>query len=316
MGALLGALAVLVFVKGALAPGICVAFVAFAALGAPLPLLLGEVRIDARGLRTKRDVADRKAAAWTEITALRVRRNVWTESVEAVRDDGSSMLLGAPVRSRLGRDPAFDAAVAGLARRAGVTAERGPGSLTGRWVVTRALFIGVWAFVLVAVDPLWHHPVWPGRPEARTLPDACAVSGPVARSAFPRSSPERSSSADESGCEWGDGLTLRYSRYEYAVGRDGGIEQAKGRFLDGPGGPTPGAEGARAVPDAGDEAVMLVSAQGKTRATVTQIQISVRRANVLIWLVYTPPRGLDAPAEASRTAERLAREAAAAVVVE
>ncbi|MFF4235603.1 hypothetical protein ACFYYL_07040 [Actinomadura geliboluensis] len=313
-GALLVGIAVYLFTIEAFVPSLCIAFMGLAAAGRAIPLAVGRVTLDPRGLRSKDDPVGEKSLTWDGIKRLELRRRLWTESVVAA-DGSTEVTLAAPVRLRFGRDREFDAALAELSRRAGTGAVRGRSLLTWRYACTHLAILAAWAALFVAFDPVWHHSSWPGREEAVRLPNACHVIEPTAKVMFPKQAPQRLPNDDEEKCRFGDSLSLKYTIFRYAIGMDGGIERAEERFREGPGGPTLDDEGARKLPGIGDEAT-IVTAAYKDGTRVHQIQVSARKANVVAWLVYAPPEKRDSRDEAVQEAERLTRAAVAAITVE
>ncbi|WP_433228363.1 hypothetical protein [Actinomadura formosensis] len=315
-GALLIVATVYAFWIQAFIPALCLGFMGLSAIGATLPFLAGSVKLGPDGLHNHhRDSVSQVYLAWDGINALERRRRLWTEAVVAV-SPATSVTLGAPIRLRLRRDPRFDAAVADLSRRSGIAVTRGRSLLTWRYAFAHLAILTTWTLVFVTFDPIWHHQAWPGRKEAHALPDPCRVLAPTANQMLPKSTPARFPFDGNPVCHFGAiSLRLEYRLYEYRTGQDGGIEQAKERFREGPGGPTPEDKDARPLPNVGDEAVIVASTyQDATR--VKQVQVSARKGNVVIWLVYTPRlKGWDSTDEAAAIAERLARTAAGRVVL-
>ncbi|WP_176401738.1 hypothetical protein [Actinomadura sp. BRA 177] len=308
-GALLVLAAGYAFWIQAFMPALCLAFMGLAAVGATLNFLMGKVKFGPDGLHNHEDSVSQVYMAWEGITALERRRRLWTERIVAV-SPATSVTLGAPARLRFRRDPRFEAAVADLSRRAGREVTRGRPLLTWRYAVTHVAILATWTFLFVTFDPIWHHQAWPGRSEARALPDPCRVLAPAAKQLAPEQKPLFYDFTDNPICQF-DAISLRlaYQLHKYQLGQDGGIEQAEKEFREGPGGPTPDDKGARPLPGVGDEATIVTSTY-KDPSRVTQIQISVRRANVTVWLSYTPRlKGRDSTSEAVALAEHLARTA-------
>lgn len=316
-GALLLPAAAFAFWIQALVPALCLAFMGLAAIGATLSILFGKVKLGPDGLHNNKDSIGQVYMAWEGITKLEKRRRLWTEGIGAV-SPATSVTLGAPIRLRFRRDRDFEAAVADLSTRAGREVTRGRPLLTWRYVVAHIAILATWTLLFVTFDPIWHHQAWPGRTEASAVPDACRVLAPAAKQMASTEKPL--SVRDASGrsmCRFDTiSLHLEYRLHQYALGEDGGIEQAERNFREGFPGPAPGDKGARPLPGVGDEATIVTSTH-QDPSRVTQIQISARKGNVTIWLSYTPQlEGEDATGKAVALAERLARTAADRVVLD
>lgn len=310
----------------AIIPAACIAFLGVTAIAATLSILFGKVKLGPDGLHNNKDSVGQVYMAWEGITKFERRRRLWTEGIGAV-SPATSVTLGAPIRLRFHRDRRFEAAVADLSKRSGREVKRGRSLLTWRYVFAHVAILSAWTFVFVTFDPIWHHQSWPGRVEASAVPDACRVLVPAAKQMATTEKPL--SVRDPSGrsmCRFDTiSLSLEYRLHKYALGRDGGIEQAEQNFRDGFPGPAPDAEGARPLPGIGDEATLVTSAH-RDPGRATQVQIAARKGNVTIWLSYTPRRegkdsagkdsaGRDSADEAVALAERLVRTAADRVVL-
>jgi hypothetical protein len=292
----LAAAAVIMYVSEVLIPGSCAAIAAVFVGYLVSPILAGRVVLGERELQSRADPAKTYRLPWREISAVETRRRLLTEIV-AVRRGEQWLDLGAPRRWRFGADPAFAAAAADIAQRAGVALERGRSRLTVRRVLFRTVLAAAWVAVVVLLDPVWHSPLWPGRHEAARVPNACAVIGADAARLLGPGSPSRTPGGStgmisDDDCSYGGAaLSLRYELYRYAAGQDGGIEHAAREFRSYADSPWPGADPARPVPGLGGAATMIVSRYPRAPGNVSMIELYARRANVVVRLTYMPRVG-------------------------
>lgn len=291
----LGVLAAVLLLTGVIIPGCCFGIATGVLAVLATPPLSGRTEVRDDALVTRADPAKTYTLPWPEISEVVTRRRLLTEVV-AVRRGDVWLELGGPRRWRFRADAGFTAAADDLARRARVTVERGGRRTSAGKLAVRAALAAVYVVAFVTLDPVWHSPSWPGRMEATSVPDGCAV---IASAGGHPPVKRRLRMPDDDICANDGTLSVRSTLYTYAVGHDGGVEQAESRFRAAAADVAGGTR--RAVPGLGDEAVAIVP------SGAGPVKVLARRANVVVQVAYRPRTGT--PAAATATAQRLARTA-------
>ena len=321
LAALLAVVTVLLLLYGVIFPGCCTGIAACVLAIVVTPILSGRAEARQDELYTRADPAKTFILPWREISAMETRRRLLTEVV-AIHRGEEWLELGAPRRWRFRADPAFTAAADDLAARAHVALERGGRRTSLRKLAFRFVLAVLYVVVFVTLDPVWHSPLWPGRAEAAALPAACPViAADAARLGGGRPQVQRHS--DRSGrhdlCSYEAALMLEYEGFRYAVGVDGGREQARRAYEQWVSGhPLGKGTARRPVAGLGDAATMLVSTYPGHPDRVDMVNLSVLRANILVRLVYEPKDGElggRSVTAATATARRLAGTAVARIAV-
>ncbi|REE95998.1 hypothetical protein [Thermomonospora umbrina] len=223
---------------------------------------------------------------WRELDRFLVMPTVFGATVKIVRIDGRRVTLAAPRSGLLGRDPEM----AETLRALRVLAQANGGGnaaveeLSGK--VARVFYVGLIAFAAwlgISQSAPWLEPWWPGRAEATSLPDPCAVAAPYAAQLVPGASPRKDRDrfpTKSMSCLWKDGpghveLQLTYGLW----GRDADVsatDRAWEDFVDSR--DASYWEEAEPVRGVGDAAVHLKDG--------AQVRRLILRANMVIELRY------------------------------
>lgn len=299
-----------------------VLIVLLALVGRPLMVLGGRTVLDQGVITVRRPPFKRKVIPGARVAMIETRRGPLLEWPVLCLRDGRVVELGAPLRFWFLPDPAFDQSLARLRELAGDTSVTAP---FHQWNMIR-LFAGpllvLAALALILLDPPWASDLWPLRPHAHRLPDACSMFDASARRLLPGATVDRAFSfSDDSDahvkrhtCQWNathrsaDGTRMvDVGRLSVQVQLDRGIgpvsdaQEAHRAFVRqthlGIG------EWAMPVPHIGDEAKLIVE---PTMSGFAWVTVAARRANIeeKIDLIY---QGHDRTRDAAEAAETLAR---------
>lgn len=251
---------------------------------------------------------------WADVTGVELRRGLLLEKVQVITDRPRVFL--APARFRYRADPAFDAAVAELARHSGHLVRAARPRL-GIVAAGGALWVACLA-LLTAMEAPWNDPSWPWRHEAGRLPGLCAMFAPTAHALLPPG--DRTPDADllllgpvdrQEGCTWRSGVVGTFS-VGLGLTRKGPFESASATAHDGfrrtVAGALRPARTATPVRGLADEAQEIVDGTGGIG--LTTVDLIARRANVIVTVRLIAPGSASA---ATRTVERAARTALANV---
>lgn len=139
-----------------------------------LKVLRGWTKVDADGIQN-RLLMQTATFPWKDVQRLRVTGTPFGRITVVHLESGKKFPLAAPRTGLLGPDRAFDATLDAVAAHA--TPERVPVDRdmvrTARMVLWVAMLVPL--LVGVGLWRPWLSPWWPGRAEASSLPDACAV---------------------------------------------------------------------------------------------------------------------------------------------
>jgi hypothetical protein len=204
--------------------------------------------------------------------------------------------LGAPMRFWFRPDPVFDRDLRDLRARVGHPAAAGP---YHQWSLPRLVagpLLALTAFALVLIDPPWASDVWPLRPHAERLPDACRMLDAKAKRLLPGAEVDPMFSRNDDSdphvkrhtCQWNathrtpDGATLidigRLSiqlELDHGIGPTSDAQEAHRAFVRATHIGIGGSE--RRLRRTGDEADLIIEHPGTGFAWVT---VAVRKANV------------------------------------
>jgi hypothetical protein len=291
-------------------------------VGRPMAALRGRTLLTADEITTRRSPIGRVVVPVSHVGLVEIRRGLLMEWPVLYLRDGSLVELAAPKRFWFRADPAFDRDLQELRTR---VRHRAVAGTRPQWSLPR-LFTGplltVTAIVLVLIDPPWASDVWPLRPHAERLPDACRMLDARARRLLPGAQVDKTFSRNDDSsayvkrhtCQWNsthhapNGMTLidigRLSievELEHAIGPTSDAEEAHREFTRET--QITLGESETKVPRIGDEAELITEHPEGAFAWVT---VAARKANVeeKIDLVYP---GRDREREAAETAEGLAR---------
>src|SRR4051794_27771988 len=301
-----------------LAPVIIVALVL---VGRPTAALRGRTFV-APGRITVRRPIGRLQVPLSHVGLVEIRRGLLMEWPVLYLRDGSVVELSAPMRFWFRPDPVFDRDLRELRVRVRHPAAAEP---CAQWSLPRLVagpLLTLTAFVLVFIDPPWASDVWPLRPHAQRLPDACTMLDARAKRLLPGAQVDPMFSRNDDSdphvkrhtCQWNathrasSGVTLidigRLSiqlELDHGIGPVSDAQEAHRAFVRathiGIG------EQQFRLPRTGDEADLIIQHPGTGFAWVT---VAARKANVeekidLLYQERTRER------EAAQTATRLAR---------
>jgi len=293
VSALYGAMGLMSYGAGLLVPLIVVVTVLVVR---PLCALRGRTLLAPDRIIVRRSPIGRLTIPVSRVGLVEIRRGVLMEWPVLYLRDGGLVELSAPTRFWFRPDPAFDQGLRELRARVRhpPAARPCPQWSLPRVVAGPALILT--AIALVLIDPPWASDIWPLRPHARSLPDACRMFDVKARRLLPGAQVDPMFSRNDDSdphvkrhtCLWNathhtpDGVTLiDVGRLSIQVELDRGI------------GPTSDAEEAhrafervthigfgefeKRLPRVGDEADLIVPHPG---AAFTWVTVAARKANV------------------------------------
>jgi hypothetical protein len=289
--------------------------------GRPLIVLRGRTSLGADDITVRRAPVGQTVVPVSQVGLVEIRRGLLMEWPVLYLRDGRLIELAAPMRFWFRADPVYERNLREL--RAHV---RHPvAGIHPQWSMLRLVagpLLTMTAITLVLIDPPWASDVWPMRPHAKRLPDACAMLDAKARRLLPGAQVDHMFSRNDDSdvhvkrhtCQWNathrapDGTTLiDVGRLTIAIELDHGIgptsdaQEAHRAFLRATNIDIGGSE--TKVPHMGDEADLIVEHRGVGFAWVA---VAVRKANVeeKIDLIY---RGRAREHEAAETALGLAK---------
>jgi hypothetical protein len=289
--------------------------------GRPLLVLCGRTLVGADRITVRRAPIGRVIVPLSHVGLVEIRRGLLMEWPVLYLRDGRLIELAAPMRFWFRPDPVYERDLGELRARV-----RHPvAGIYPQWSLLRLVagpVLTLTALILILIDPPWASDVWPLRPHAKRLPNACTMFDAKARRLLPGAQVDHLfSQADDSDahvkrhkCQWNatrlapDGTTLvDVGRLSIVVELDHGI------------GPTSDADEAHRafmrethidiggnetkLPHVGDEADLIVEHPG---AGFAWVAVAVRKANVeeKIDLIY---RGRAREREAAAAAMGLAK---------
>jgi hypothetical protein len=298
-----------------------VLIVAAVLAGRPLLALCGRTFLSADRITVRRAPIGRINVPLSNVGLVEIRRGLLMEWPVLYLRDGRVVELAAPVRFWFRPDPDFERDLGELRARV-----RHPvAGIHPQWNLLRLVagpLLTLTAIVLILIDPPWASDVWPLRPHAKRLPDACTMLDAKARRLLPGAQVDHLfSRSDDSDahikrhtCQWNatrlapDGATLtdvgRLSiviELDHGIGPTSDAEEAHRAFLRETNIDIGGHE--TKVPHMGDEADLIVEHPGSGFAWVA---VAVRKANVeeKIDLIY---QGRAREREAAAAAVGLAK---------
>jgi hypothetical protein len=319
VSALYAAMGLMTHGTGLLIPVLIVVFVL---VGRPMVALGGRTLLAPDRITVRRPPIGRRTVPVSQVGLVEIRRGLLMEWPVLYLRDGSLVELSAPMRFWFRPDPAFDRDLRALRARAGHPAALEP---LHQWSLSRLVagpLLTLTAIALVLIDPPWASDVWPLRPHATRLPDACVVLDAKAKRLLPGAQVDPMFSRNDDTdphvkrhtCQWNathrapDGATLidigRLSiqlELDHGIGPTSDAQEAHRAFVRathiGIG------ESERKIPRTGDEADLIIEHPGTGFAWVT---VAVRKANVeeKVDLVY---KERAREREAAQTATGLAR---------
>lgn len=158
--------------------------VALILVARPMVALHGRTGLAPDQITVRRPVR-RLIVPLSHVGLVEIRRGLLMEWPVLYLRDGSVVELGAPMRFWFRPDPAFDRDLRELCARVRHPAAAGP---YHQWSLLRLVagpLLTLTAFALVLIDPPWASDVWPLRPHAKRLPDACLMLDAKARRLLP-----------------------------------------------------------------------------------------------------------------------------------
>jgi hypothetical protein len=298
-----------------------VLIVASVLAGRPLVVLRGRTLLGADRITVQRPPIGRIIVPVSHVGLVEIRRGLLMEWPVLFLRDGRLIELAAPMRFWFRPDPVYERGVEELRAR---VRHPVPG-IHHQWSLLRVLagpLLTVTAMTLVLIDPPWASDVWPLRPHAKHLPDACKMFDAKARRLLPGAQVDHLFSRNDDSdahikrhtCQWNatrlapDGATLidvgRLSievELDHGIGPTSDAEEAHRAFVRETHIGIGGSE--TKVSHMGDEADLIVEHPG---AGFARVAVAVRKANVeeKIDLIY---RGRAREREAAEAAVGLAK---------
>ncbi|GAB2803135.1 hypothetical protein GCM10027176_04880 [Actinoallomurus bryophytorum] len=272
-----------------------VLIVAAVLAGRPLLVLCGRTFVGADRILVRRVPIGRIDVPLSEVGLVEIRRGLLMEWPVLYLRDGRVVELAAPMRFWFRPDLDYERDLGEL--RAQI---RHPvAGIHPQWNLLRLVagpVLTLTAIILILIDPPWASDVWPLRPHAKRLPDACTMLDAKARRLLPGAQVDHLFSRNDDAdthvmrhtCQWNatrpapDGATLidvgRLSivvELDHGIGPTSDADEAHRAFLRETKIDIGGNE-AR-VPHMGDEADLIVEHPGSGFAWVA---VAVRKANV------------------------------------
>ena len=295
--------------------------VAVILVGRPLLVLSGRTLLGADRITVRRAPIGRIVVPLGNVGLVEIRRGLLMEWPVLYLRDGRLVELSAPMRFWFRPDPVYER---DLGELRSLVRHPVPG-IYHQWSLFRLLagpLLTATALILILIDPPWASDVWPLRPHAKSLPDACTMLDAKAHRLLPGARVDhRFSRNDDSdkhvkrhSCQWnatrvgpGGATLVDVGRLSIVIELDHGIgptsdaEEAHRAFVRATDIDIGGNE--MKVPHMGDEAEMIVEHPGSGFAWVA---VAVRKANVeeKVDLIY---RGRSREHEAAETAMGLAK---------
>ncbi|HZE30852.1 MAG TPA: hypothetical protein VE198_05365 [Actinoallomurus sp.] len=298
-----------------------VLIVAAVLAGRPLLVLCGRTLLGADRITVRRAPIGRMIVPISHVGLVEIRRGLLMEWPVLYLRDGRLIELAAPMRFWFRADPVYERELDELRARV-----RHPvAGIHHQWSLLRLVagpLLTATALILILIDPPWASDVWPLRPHADHLPDACTMLDAKARRLLPGAQVDHMFSRNDDSdahvkrhtCQWNatrlspDGATLvdvgRLSivvELDHGIGPTSDAEEAHRAFVRATHIDIGGNE--TRLPHVGDEADLIVEHPGSGFAWVA---VAVRKANVAekIDLIY---RGRAREREAAQAAMGLAK---------
>lgn len=298
-----------------------VLIVAVVLAGRPLLVLGGRTLLGADRITVRRQPVGRLIVPLSHVGLVEIRRGLLMEWPVLYLRDGRLVELAAPMRFWFRPDPDYERDLGELRARV-----RHPvAGIHPQWSLLRLVggpLLTLIAIILILIDPPWASDVWPLRPHAKRLPDACAMLDAKARRLLPGAHVDHLFSRNDDSdvhvkrhkCQWNatrrspDGATLidvgRLSivvELDHGIGPTSDAERAHRAFVRETHIDIGGSE--TKLPHMGDEAELIVEHPG---AGFAWVAVAVRKANVAekIDLIY---RGSAREREAAEAAVGLAK---------
>jgi hypothetical protein len=273
-------------------------------------VIVGRTEVQPDGLRT-RTFRKTILVPWDDAERLSVTPSLFGRSIAVIRKDGQRVALVAPREMLFARDPGFDDTVTAMQALA---APHRPGGLPVELVSSktmRGVYGGGIALLIafaVVFDAPWLEQWWPGRVEATQIPHACDIATTEVERILPGSTPERgtlseSDYSESSDCRWTSDNVTDSLRLELDLKRRGVYTSGTGYAREEVEYAMIGGQRPQRVTGLGDEARRVVRTVSFDE-DVTDMQLRVRRANVIIDISYDAERPGD---QVVADAESLAR---------